>query len=341
MTQINGICDFLNQAGTEFKVFDMGRRIEEINRADFLRFELGEIPYPLPLQQQAWLGFLVWSEDKRSELVIWFLRFPLDTTGKLTSGIRDDFVARLLDKKGDETPQQDESNPYGFKPKQEHMASFHAKAAKLLEQPASHYYESTRDYFVGKTGYDEWQHIGFQGIADIISRLDEDNNAELISQVLAEIPDQPFEALTQCLEHEKINTQLSQAIVNVITRELGNDNSEANYISLCIRALSNTQDQTLLELTLNKILALEIGSHPEILASISGRCWLTLKNNQTISLFLEALARCTEGQNFFNLVIVDLINIPGMQDSIPAAIRLTERSENLSKAIGGLFKSFT
>ena len=98
MSQINGITDFLDQAGTQFKVFDMGRRIVEIERDDFMAFEQGEKPYPLPLQQQAWLGFIVWTEDQSTELVIWFLRFPLDATGKLTAGIRDDFVLRLINK---------------------------------------------------------------------------------------------------------------------------------------------------------------------------------------------------------------------------------------------------
>ena len=46
-------------------------------------------------------------------------------------------------------------------------------------------------------------------------------------------------------------------------------------------------------------------------------------------------------QEFFNLVIVDLINIPGMQDSIHKAIRSENRSDTLSAAIGELFKQFT
>lgn len=341
MTQVNGIIDFLNQAGTQFKIFDMGRRIEEIDQADFLSFEQGETPYPLPLQQQAWLGFLVWTEDKKSELVIWFLRFPLDAAGKLTAGIRDDFVLRLINKEGDESPQQDESNPYGFKPKQEHMASFHAKAAKLLSQPASSYYEHSKDYFAGKPGYDQWSFVGFQGIADIATRLDEENNAELIATAIEKIPALPFEALAQCLEHEKIDANITQAIVNVINRELDNEKPDANFISLGIRALSNTQDQPQLEQILNRVLDNETGKHPEVLASISGRCWLSLKNTNTINLFLEALASCSEGQEFFNLVIVDLINIPGMQESILKAVKSPERSEVLSKAIGELFKSFT
>jgi len=341
MAQVNGISDFLNQAGTQFKIFDMGRRIEEISSTDFLKFEQGEIPYPLPLQQQAWLGFLVWTEDRSSELVIWFLRFPLDAAGKLTKGIRDDFVLRLLDKEGTEAPQQDETNPYGFKPKQEHMASFHAKAAKLLKQPASSYYEHSKDYFAGKPGYDQWAFVGFQGIADIATRLDEENNSALIANAIEKIPAQPFEALAQCLEHEKIDVQLTLAIAKLIDRELAKSEIDANFISLCIRALSNTQDQSQLATLLNKILTTPTGSHPEVLASISGRSWLALQNEKTVNLFLEALANCSEGQEFFNLVIVDLINIPGMQKSILTAVKSPDRSEKLSQAIGELFKTFT
>jgi uncharacterized protein DUF3549 len=341
MTQVNGISDFLNQAGTQFKIFDMGRRIEEINHDDFLKFEQGETSYPLPLQQQAWLGFLVWTEDKKSELVIWFLRFPLDAAGKLTSGIRDDFVLHLLNKEETQTPQQDETNPYGFKPKQEHMASFHAKAARHLAQPASSYYEHAKDYFAGKLDFDQWAFVGFQGIADIACRLDEENNAELVARSIEKIPAQPFEALAQCLEHEKIDSNITCAIANIINRELDKDEVDANFISLCIRALSNTQDQTQLELSLNKILSTPTGTHPEVLASISGRGWLALKNTTTVNLFLEALASCNEGQEFFNLVIVDLINIPGMQQSILQAVKSPERSEKLSQSIGELFKTFT
>ncbi len=342
MTQINGISDFLKQAGTQFKVFDIGRRIEEIPPAEFLSFEQGETPYPLALQQQAWIGILVWTEEDKnlqnSELVIWFLRFPLDAAGKLTAGIRDDFVLRLINKNNEP---EDENNPYGFKPRQEHMAYFHAQAAKRLSQPPSSYYEHARDYFAGKPGYDQWAFVGFQGIADIIARLDENDNTKLLTKAILEIPPQPFEALAQCLEHQKIDNELSHSIITVLQRELSKPDSDANFLSLCIRALSNTQNQALLTEQITKILATDAGKHPEILASISGRCWLTLQNEKTIALFLEALSHCAEGQEFFNLVIVDLINIPGMQESIFKAVKSPHRSENLSKSIGELFKTFT
>ncbi len=341
----------------------MGRRIEEIPPATFLAFEMSETPWPFALQQQAWLGIIVWTDeqssaDQNNELVIWFLRFPLDAAGKLTSDIRDDFVLRLINTEG--RPAQDKDNPYGFKPKQEHMAYFHAQAARLLNQPASSYYEHARDYFAGKPGYDQWAFVGFQGIADIAVRLDENNNAALLCNAIPEIPAQPFEALAQCLEHQKIDLQLSQTITGVLQKKLdacdnspnksNRDNSaeensekdiDANFISLCIRALSNTKDQAQLNTQIKHILSTQHGSHPEILASISGRCWLTLRNESTLALYLEALSRCTEGQDFFNLVVVDLINVPGMQESILKAVKSPERSDSLSRSIGELFKTFT
>jgi len=338
MAKITGITDFLNQAGTQFKVFDMGRCIQPIDVDVFLAFEQGEQPYPYPLQQQAWLGIMVWG-DKQEDLVVWFLRFPLDASGRLTTGIRDDFLQRLIQK--DDKQSSEDSNPYGFKPKQEHMACFHSKAAKVLAQPASRFYAHAQDYFSGKTGFDQWAFVGFQGIADMACRLDEDDNITAISQAMPQLPPQPFEALCQCLEHEIISDELAQILGQCLDTELSYDEPNSNFISLLLRAVSGASNQSLCEQQVLKVLQSPQGSHPEVLASISGRCWLCLKQPDIIHAFLEDLALCQEGQDFFNLVIVDLINIPGMQDSIHQAIRNKNRSDALSKAIGELLKQFS
>lgn len=339
MTNISGISDFLTQAGTEFKVFDLGRRIEELSKETFLAFEQGEIAYPWPLQQQAWLGIMVWHEDPSDDLIIWFVKFPLDASGKLTSTIRDDFVYRLINKQENESTE--ETNPYGFKPKQEHMASFHAKASAILKQDASKFYSHAQDYFAGTPGYDQWAFVGFQGIADMAARLDEDDNQLHIINSLAQLPDQPLEALCQCLEHEYISTQLSHALGQRLQAELSSDAADANIISLLIRALSGSADATLCSGYLQQVLHTEHAKHAEVIASISGRCWNYLNQTQMMHEFLENLAECPEGQEFFNLVILDLVNIPGIQATLNAAIRSPDRSQQLSKAIGELFQQFT
>ncbi|MCW9013553.1 MAG: DUF3549 family protein [Gammaproteobacteria bacterium] len=340
MSSISGITDFLDQAGTQFKVFDMGRRIQELDKDSFLAFEQGEQAYPWPLQQQAWLGMMVWNESgSADELVIWFLRFPLDATGKLTAGIRDDFVLRLLDK--DRPDSNEESNPYGFKPRQEHMAVFHARAAKILGQPASRFYQHAQDYFSGQPGFDQWAFVGFQGIADVSARLDEDNNLQHLLQALPQLPAQPLEAVCQCLEHEILPQQLSEIIAQRLNQELAAEAPDANIVSLCIRALSGSDNPAICEQQISRVLSTPEAQHPEVLASISGRCWKTLNHPERIMAFLENLAQCPEGQEFFNLVIVDLINIPGMQQPLMDAVKSPDRSAALSKAIGELFQQFT
>lgn len=339
MADVSGISDFLNQAGTQYRVFDMGRRIQSVEADTFLAFEQAEIPYPYPLQQQAWLGILVWHNDKQQDLVIWFLRFPLDAKGCLTPGIRDDFLSRLLKKEQEDD--QDDNNPYGFKPKQEHMAVFHAKVARLLQQAPSQFYEHARDYFAGTPGYEQWAFVGFQGIADVACRLDEEGNAKLLQQAISQLPEEPLDALSQCLEHERIPDGLSQALADRLQTILSKAPIDHNLVSMCLRALSNADNTQLAQQQVKLVLATEAGINPEVLASISGRCWLTLKSPELMLSFLEQLARCKEGQEFFNLVIIDLINIPGMQDHLNQAIRNSNRSEQLSSAIGRLFKDFT
>ncbi|MDH5483952.1 MAG: DUF3549 family protein [Gammaproteobacteria bacterium] len=345
MTTVNGISDFLNQADTHFKVFDMGRRIQEMSAEDFLAFEQGKTPYLWPLQQQAWLAIMVWNDSSASELVIWFLRFPLDAKGCLTPTIRDDFVYRLLQKAEGNRPQgeatDDETNPYGFKPKQEHMASFHARAAKILGQPASRFYQHAQDYFSGKPGFDQWAFVGFQGIADIATRLDEDNNLQDLARAIPLLPEQPLDALCQCLEHEQIDDSLLNALGQRIDTELAGEAPDCNRLSLYIRAISAAENQIVSSGQIQKILDSSAGTNAEVLAAISGRCWTQLTQPALMTAFLEKLAACPEGQAFFNLVIIDLINIPGMQAPLHEAIRNPERSATLARAIGDMFQNFT
>ncbi|TNF33317.1 MAG: DUF3549 family protein [Gammaproteobacteria bacterium] len=339
MTTISGISDFLQQAGTSFRVFDMGRRMQPMNSQTFLDFEQGRIPYPWPLQQQAWLGLLLWQDASDDDLVIWFIRFPLDANGHLTAGIRDDFVYRLLKKEQQQT--EDEANPYGFKPKQEHMACFHAKAARILGKPPSRYYSHAVDYFQGKPGFDQWAFVGLQGIADVCVRLDEANHAQMLVDAIPQLPPQPLDALCQCLEHETVPEQVATAIAARLQQELDREQADRNIIALCLRALSGCENPRLTAHWVQQVLQQDLSQDAEILASISGRCWETLKQPAIIHAFLEQMASCPQGQEFFNLVIVDLINIPGMQDSIHQAMRQPERSARLSKAIGTMFQQFT
>lgn len=334
MTQLNGIQQFLQKTGTGFQVFDMGRRIRSIPDNIFADFESGNIQWPWPLQQQAWLGMMILPPDS-SDLVIWFVRLPLDNRGYLDSKVRNDFLQRLQQTEN----QADKSeNPYGFKPKQEHLAIFHARAATLFNQPASRFYAHARDYFAGIPGYDQWAFVGFQGIADIAARLQQDDNEQLLVSALPNLPVQPFEALCQCLEHENIGDSLASSLLQKLEQLLAHNETDAGVISYCVRALSGSP---LAQQAVELVLAHACASHADVLAAIAGRCWATLCDEKLMLVYLENLAQCSEGQDFFTAIVADLINIPGMQQPIHQSMRNPNRSPSLAKSIGGMFRQFS
>lgn len=334
MTQLNGIQNFLQQRGSGFQVFDLGRRIRPVPDNIFSDFESGNIPWPWPLQQQAWLGMMLQPQNN-DELVIWFVRLPLDSRCYLDQKIHADFLQRL---KNTEAQSGNTDNPYGFKPKQEQMAVFHAKAAAQFNQPPSRFYSHARDYFSGVAGYDQWAFVGFQGIADMAARLQQDDNEQLLASALPNLPTQPFEALSQCIEHEQMGDTLASALFQKLEQLLAQNETDAGVISYCLRALSGSPRITN---AVQIVLTHQSATHADVLAAIAGRCWTALQDEKLMLVYLENLAQCTQGQEFFTAIVVDLINVPGMQQPIHQSMRNPNRSSVLAKSIGGMFKQFS
>ncbi|MCW8891458.1 MAG: DUF3549 family protein, partial [Sedimenticola sp.] len=76
----------------------------------------------------------------------------------------------------------------------------------------------------------------------------------------------------------------------------------------------------------------------ELLAALSGRAWEQLHEPRLRRLFLERLAENSAGQEAFNHCMADLLFIPGMREPVLGAVRDPNRSEQLSAAIGSMFK---
>ncbi|MES9914062.1 MAG: DUF3549 family protein, partial [Candidatus Sedimenticola sp. 4PFRAG1] len=175
---ISTITEFLETTSARLRIFDMGRRITRVSREQFLQFERTELPYPYPMQQQAWFALLFQDNKREIEPFIWFLRFPLDEQGKLLQAARDDFMHRLVERVGEnlqaaESGEQLDAvlkdNPYTFKPRDDRMAVFHAQATRQLKQSPSQYFEHAKQYFSGELGWDQWSFVGYQGIAEVAS----------------------------------------------------------------------------------------------------------------------------------------------------------------------------
>jgi hypothetical protein len=344
---IGTITEFLESTGTQMRIFDMGRRIGKISRDRFLKFEKTELAYPYPVQQQAWFALLFQDSKQHREPTVWFLRFPLDEQGKLLQAARDDFMHRLLERVGENLQAAQEGsqldtalkdNPYTYKPRDEHMAVFHAKAAQLFKQPPSKYFEHARDYFSGKLGWDQWGFLGYQGVAEIALCQSQKEINKMLVTAIPHLPAKPLEALCRCLENETINLAINQALLDRLDRILSETPTDTQQVAACIRGVACSQSQQLKKASVERVLEHPCATSPDILAAISGRCWEMLLDDRIRRLYLERLAVNDQGQLFFDQCMSDLLFIPGMRASLLSGIRNPERSEELSNAIGALFQ---
>lgn len=353
MSAFSTIGEFLDQTGTRFRVFDMGRRVEKIPRDEFARFEAGKSPYPYPLQQHAWLGILGWNPDEPEERIIWFLKLGLDETGMLSLAARDDFLRRVVAAAEDRARAREEGveeaetsadamedNPHGFKPKEERMAVFHAKALKSLGLPPSRYFEHARDYFAGKPGWDQWAFVGLQGIADFAARLDEDDHEALLAAAVPHLPDSPLQALCHALENSRFGIALAESLAQRLRAELEGD-GRPDVVASIVRGLSHCQAGGLRRQLLTEVLETPVGSDVNVLAAIAGRSWADLGEPDVGQRFVEALARSKGGQEAFNHIMADLLFIPGMREPLLAYLRNPERSSELARAMGALFQGIS
>lgn len=333
--------DFLTDAGAQVHFFDMGRRVTQLSTEQVAAFELAQQPYPFPFLRSAWLGVLFCYEGE-DEQQIWFLRFPLDEQGLLLQAARDDFLSRIMETMGHD-PRADkghmsglEDNPHGFKPRQDRMAVFHAKASKLLGRPPSQYYEHAAHYFSGADGFEQWNFVGLQGIADVAARLDENNNAQTLVEAVPQLPDTPFEALCGCLENEAIDAALSQAIATRISQGLDQDN--LLIVTTGIRGISHTREKGQLIATLSKVLESPLGKQVEILAAIAGRAWEALDDAALRCRYLDCLAQCETGPQAFDAIMSDLLFIPGLREQLLDEMRAPDRTKALTTAVSGFFQ---
>jgi len=368
------LCEFLQQTGATAHFYDMGRRVVEIPADEMLAIENQQKPYPQPFLRSAFLGVLFYYNDvdtKTESHQIWFLKFPLDEQGLLIQDARNDFLRRMIERLAEQTLAKHalensenkesaetntdnpplevpkdvpEDNPHGFTPRDDRMASFHAIIAKKLNQSPSQYYTHAADYFTGNTGFEQWNFVGLQGIADVAARLDEKNNAS------TQLPITPFAALCSCLENEAIDSDISTALGIRLEHALQNGTPEnapesdgvaaANIVAAVIRGLSHSDDQSILLVAIDSTLENEAGNNVEVLATIAGRAWQCLEDTETRRAFLQSLARCNAGQGAFDNIMADLMFIPGLRKPLLTELRHLLDSNNCSTAQTSIINRF-
>lgn len=310
----------LQQANCDYLIFDLSRRVTPISKKDFAAIEDNRVAYPFPAKQQAQFGVAFWQPQQAPW--IWFLNMPLDERSLLNQAALGDFIqyvahamgTRLDNALSDEEQEKLAANPYTFKPQDDKKAMFHAFVTAKLEQAASQFYDHAQHYTSGELGWDKWQSVGLQGIADLCARMDKHNNLTRVRKALANMPQPPKYALLGCLEHCTIPNSLATSMEEDIQDLLAAEQTDLFLLTAHVRAIAGANAEVA-ERVIDTVLSEPALRHREMLIAIAGRCWQTLADSERLDLFLLAVAEQND-QAFFQQMVADLVMIPTLRPQV-------------------------
>ncbi len=346
---IETISQLLNLSGSQYRLYDIGRRIEKLSKEQFEKVELNQLPYPTPSQGHAHIAITFWQK-KSTQPYLWLLKLPLDERGLLNQGARNHFIAIIVEALGADLSQetnkkQEEllsANPYLFTPAQYKLASLNSKIKVDLKQPASEYLLPFQHYISDKANWSNWQTVGVQGITDFAARINQENNIEQLIKALPSLPEEVLLPLCGALENEVYTIELITAVLSRLASLLKNEtcgisnNTSNNQLQQhLLRALAANVNHIHVIDFIEKLLEQEKIS-TELLITLSGRCWLALADEKRLMSYFEHLV--ASGDNaLFHSIFKDLVTIPDLRPIVFQCMRAPERSPALAQAIGQLF----
>jgi len=349
MDTIDTISQLLHSSNSQFRLYDIGRKIEKIPKELFEKIELNQLPYPTPSQGHACIAIVFWQKQT-PQPYLWLLKLPLDERGLLNQGARNHFIAIIVEALGADLTQsvdkkQEEllkNNPYLYTPAQYKLAALNSKIKFELKQPPSEYLSPFISYITGDNGWDNWQAVGVQGISDFAVHIREETStkkhSELLVNALPYLPSEVLLPLCGALENEVFSVDLINALLNLFKEKCKLTPKTEDNIQLqqhLLRSLaSNSQHMHVKKLVSELLQQQHVAS--ELLITLSGRCWLALANSEQLMAFFEHLV-ASDDQALFNSVFKDLVSIPAIRPIVFQCMRAPERSTELSKAIGQLF----
>ncbi|MGB1262925.1 MAG: DUF3549 family protein [Cognaticolwellia sp.] len=338
---IASISALLNLSDSQYRIFDMGRRVEKISKEQFEKIEAAQLPYPYPSQGHAMLAIAFWQKQSPSPY-LWFIKLPLDERGLLNQGARNHFIAIIIEALGSDlavnpTEQQEallKKNPYHFTPAQYKLAAVNSVISSSLKQAPSKFYAPASEYLTGVLGWQAWQDVGVQGLSDFAFRLSENNNIETLTNAVSHLPEQVLTPLCSALE----NVVLPAVVIEQISSRYQSEKSRNNNVAALalLRALSSSTQHPFVQTLLAQLIQNQT-LEEDTLIMMAGRLWPILAEEAILFAYLEQLVK-DHNQQLFSAIFKDLVAIPMIRPVLLQAIRSPKRSANLAQAIGMLFK---
>jgi len=326
---------FLEITGAKYRLFDLGTQLRKLSNKTLLHLDEGQ-KYPYPHLGFGWLAIFTWNGDLIEQNSLWFLKLPLDEQGILSAAVHSDLVNRFY--RAFQTSDRKErqrlltDHPYQFKPDNEKMAALHALASHQLALPPSFYHQSAAQFYLNDDREVQWQQIGVQGIADIVTRL---SNTELesLNNRIASLEDEPLIALMRQLEHFPLHSSTIDALIS----RSQNAPNHSSIVNACLKSASQSQALKLVEpIILERLSACDFDL--EFLLIIITRYHYLFDNIKTATTVLDHLAQMADSDGF-NRVVTNLAMQTGMEGIIMTILRSASLTENLANALSRLIQS--
>lgn len=343
--QIDSLSDFLTQAGTEFRLYDLGRRLQPLDAADFLAIEANQRPYPWPLQRHAWLAVCYWQNNASATPYVWFLKLPLDERGLFNNGAVKHFLAALVEQLGDnlsaELTEQQQARlaetPFTFQPTPDKLAAFHARLRLELGLAPSSFYQAARAYLMAPEPQD-WQQLGLQGLADVSARLSQDTElVRHLGQQFFALPEPVQNALLNQWQHQVLPHALNEQLLNAINTELERQTPDHERIALLLGATAASPSFSARAKKIASLLT--VAPSQALMLTLAARLWQELTDETLLLSYLERLANLHS--EMFNGLFAELVTLPALRPLILTNLHNTELSPALTHAMGQLFSGLT
>ncbi|MEP4891491.1 MAG: DUF3549 family protein [Aliiglaciecola sp.] len=338
--EISSISEFLLHAGTDYRVFDMGRTIREIPSQEFLEQENGQIKPAFTRAQHGWFGIVFWDKTRSEQQYIWFVKLPTDENGFIVSACRNHFLQIIVDALGAELENADKKNgqlpenPYSFVPNQNQIADFNSKSKKVLSLGKSQYFDAAKAYIQSPMVID-WQSIALQGLSDLVAEIHSVEIYNAICRHFSQFPEQVQYQLLISME----NYPLPDACVQTIVTWLNQHPEDEVKWQHGLRALSQTSDSEKVVAILNQTLQSQLSNKHNILVIISGRLWHHLATPELLLNFFEKVAEADANFDLFMGIFQDLVQLPDIREQVLSMLRTPNKSNSLSAAVGHLFSA--